>query len=151
MPRHQTEFCRNCEAAIPEQRRRRMAVYCSMACDRTHKQKLYYENNGKRVDLTAGTTGAIGEMLVSADLLGRGYQVYRALSGAAPVDLAILHEGRLVRVEVTTGYLTAGGKVSCPKPLVSGKYDHLAVVVKRREIHYFPDLPLSPPRDTGGT
>ena len=40
-----------------------------------------------------GTTGAIAELVVATDLLGRGYEVFRALSPSCSGDLAVLKNG----------------------------------------------------------
>lgn len=40
----------------------------------------------------SGLTGTAGEMAVAADLLYRGYHVYKSLSGAAPFDLIAYNE-----------------------------------------------------------
>lgn len=54
--------------------------------------------------LATHTVGAIGELRVSVDLLRLGYEVFRAISATASCDLAVLQNGRLLRVEVRTGY-----------------------------------------------
>jgi len=94
--------------------------------------------------LTSGTTGAIGELLVAADLLQKGYHVFRAQSPSCPCDLAILKDNRLLRVEVRTGHRSrATGKVYPPVKdnLSNGKYDlYVQVVHGPLEITYFPPL-----------
>lgn len=42
--------------------------------------------------------------MVAADLLAKGYEVFRAVSPSCSCDLAILRDGKLTRVEVRTGY-----------------------------------------------
>jgi hypothetical protein len=46
--------------------------------------------------------GAIGELIVAADLLKKGYHVFRSCSPSCPCDLAILKDEKLFRVEVKT-------------------------------------------------
>lgn len=46
-------------------------------------------------------------MRVAVDLLSRGYNVFRALSPSCPCDLAVLKNGKLVRVEVRTTWESA--------------------------------------------
>lgn len=53
--------------------------------------------------LSSGTVGAVSELLTCVDLLQRGFEVFRAVSPACSCDLAILKDGRLLRVEVRTG------------------------------------------------
>ena len=58
-----------------------------------------------QLDLSTGTAGALGELIVSAELFKLGYNVFRALSPACPYDL-IAEFGRvLYRVEVRTGWV----------------------------------------------
>lgn len=103
-------------------------------CRGQHKTKLPNEHG---VSLSSGTVGALHELLVAADLLRRGYAVFRALSQSAPCDLAILLGPRLFRVEVTTGYRNASGYVSSPKRKHEReKWDVLAIVLHDGEILY---------------
>ena len=48
--------------------------------------------------------GAANEMLVSADLLKQGYEVFRALSGHASCDLLAMRDSIVERVEVRTAF-----------------------------------------------
>jgi hypothetical protein len=49
-----------------------------------------------------GRIGALGELLVAADLLRRGHDVYRSLAADSPTDLICLRRGstRVLRVQV---------------------------------------------------
>lgn len=78
-------------------------------------------------------------MLVAVDLLRRGLYVYRSLTPNAPSDLAVLHGTRLIRVEVTTGYLTPKGDCHHPGK-DSAKFDILAVVTHGGVITYSPPI-----------
>jgi hypothetical protein len=62
------------------------------------------DNGGKQRfnGLAASTVGAISELAVCADLLSKGYDVFRSVSPAAPCDLIAQKEGKLIRVEVKT-------------------------------------------------
>lgn len=76
--------------------------------------------------------GAIGELRVSADLLARGYDVFRAVSPCAKVDLVALKGGRTIRVEVKTGaYSGLKGKVY-HIPLNPSRFDVLAIALPDR-------------------
>lgn len=79
-------------------------------------------------------------MLVCADLLLKGYAVFRAVSPACSCDLIVLKDGKLCRVEVTTGHRRDNGKVNCPLK-TPGAYDVLAIVVDDgKEIVYEPNF-----------
>ena len=81
------------------------------------------------------------ELLVSADLMRRGYEVFRALSPACSCDLVILKEGRLLRVEVRTAQKSISGKLSWTNSKKDiGRSDMLALVVEGRDIVYLPSL-----------
>jgi hypothetical protein len=81
--------------------------------------------------------GALGEMLVVADLMYKGYQVFRAVSPSADFDLIVSKGGELKRVEVTKGSMHSGKLTwpAHPKPR-----DILAVWLADKTVIYFPPL-----------
>lgn len=90
--------------------------------------------------IPTGSVGAIAEMLVSADLLGRGYHVFRSVSPCCPCDLIAMRAGEPpLMIEVKTGYANAGG-VRC-SPTRNNTYDVLAVVI-HEEVLVVYDPPL---------
>jgi hypothetical protein len=88
--------------------------------------------------LSSGTTGAIGELKVSVDLMERGFELFRALSPASSCDLIASRGERFFRVEVRTGIEGTEGRVLCQR---KGRYDILAVVLPDR-LHYEPALDI---------
>lgn len=83
-------------------------------------------------------------MIVACDLLRRGYEVFRALSPSASCDLAILKAGKLLRVEVRTGYRDRiTGQVGTTR---THRADILAIAVHDGSIVYEP--PIAEPADT---
>jgi len=130
-------LCLACSTPIPAKRLRRHSKYCANACRRTvalqqqRSTRLYPCSNN-------GTTGAIAELIISADLLGRGYEVFRAVSPSASCDLIIMREGQMQRVEVrmgrthpTTGRLSyAGDKIRAD----------IVAVLSKTGITYMPSL-----------
>jgi len=95
--------------------------------------KLSITNN-----LPIGTVGAISEILVSADLLKKGYEVFRAISPSCSCDLAMLKDNKLLRVEVRTGRNSATGKLYYSSNM---RADIMAVVIhKTNEIIYIPKI-----------
>ena len=106
--------------------------YCSRKCSAT-------KYNGKFPGLATATVGAIGELEVCADLLKKGFSVFRAVSASCSCDLAVLKDHQLIRVEVTTGYRNpAKDRMYYPKKDTS-KFDVLAVSLPDG-IYYSPSL-----------
>lgn len=111
--------------------------YCSNEC----RSAAWRGTSKFNKALPTGVTGAVNELLVCADLLARGFPVFRAVSPSSPCDAVILVGTKPFRVEVTTGF----------KPLVSSKphftphnpsrFDILAVVFRDGTITYTPELP----------
>lgn len=89
--------------------------------------------------LSPGTIGAISELHVCADLLLRGYEVFRSVSPTASCDLAVLRGSRLLRIEVKSARLhIKTGTLYHERPEPT-RYDHLAVVVNGK-VTYIPPL-----------
>lgn len=83
-------------------------------------------------------TGALRELIVAADLMARGYDVFRNLAPNG-VDLVADIRGSLVRVEVKSGTAKEDGSVS--RINTSGPHDMLAVVLRDGSIAYFGTKP----------
>jgi hypothetical protein len=109
-------------------------IYCSSSC--------YKEKNERYVNiyknLSTGTIGAIGELRVCADLLSKGYEVFRALSPSCSCDLLASKNGKTHSIEVKTSNRYKSGKLYYPNP-ASIKATHLALVLPN-EIIYLPKL-----------
>jgi hypothetical protein len=102
-------WCRLCDQEIPEHRVAAGRDTCGThKCCRAHRTNRWRDNN-IQLPVPTGTVGAVAELLVAADLLKRGYEVFRAVSQACSCDLAVLKNGALLRVEVRTGYFDANG------------------------------------------
>lgn len=56
--------------------------------------------------ISSSTVGAVGELRVAADLLTKGFEVFRALSPTCSCDLLAMKDGRIIRIECRTN--TAG-------------------------------------------
>lgn len=99
--------------------------YCCLGCRYQARNDGYTKHCS---GLSPGTVGALSELKVATDLLEKGYEVFRSLSPACSCDLAVLKDGKLLRVEVTTGNLV-GGKLYSPKTKGQEAYfDILAIV-----------------------
>ena len=131
------KVCINCGKALIKGQRK----FCSPQCSTAYWKGKYLKMNpwkGK----TSATTGAISELRVAVDLLTKGYNVFRSLSPNCPCDLAILKDGRLLRVEVRTSYLSTSGKIyrNISKRDDSKSIDIYAWVLPNKVI-YEPELP----------
>lgn len=109
-------------------------------CSRICKNQKYGEvkKAHKAVELSTGTSGAIAELLAGADLLQRGFAVFRALSPSSPCDLAILYDGKLLGIEVRTGYRCVEGnqEIRFSKKFQNGA-DIFAVYCPVEDIFYY--------------
>jgi len=80
--------------------------------------------------VSKATTGAVSELVVAADLLRKGYEVFRAMSPACSCDLLINKNGSMKRIEVRSGYRTQDGMARCSfQPRDRGRSDILAIVL----------------------
>lgn len=92
--------CENCQEVISTDRPfYNNRKFCSKRCSR-----IKYGYLGNRLNLETGTLGAMSELIAAADLIARGYEVYRALSPSSKSDLVVIKDGVIKRVEVRTGY-----------------------------------------------
>ncbi|SRR6266481_7253395 len=76
---------------------------CSLECHRTRIRKI----EGRFADeyIPNGSVGALAELVVSADLLSKGFSVFRALSPSCFCDLIAVKGNKSLKIEVRTGYL----------------------------------------------
>ena len=125
---------------------RRRAKYCSDTCREIDARGNYHVANAT-LGISPGTVGAMGELLVSVDLMRRGYDVFRALSPNCACDLAVVAAEGLIRIEVRTGYRSRTGSLhySHNKPGQECRYDIMAVVLHDGTITYLPELPAKTP------
>ena len=134
--------CVECGSFIVESRQRRHAKFCTNKC----RDDTYSRDSGLmgRTDISKGSVGALAELAVSSDLLGRGYDVFRSVSPNAKCDLILLNGAhQCVRIEVTTGYRNRANDRVYYATHNKERFDILAVYVSRDgEIVYMPeDLP----------
>lgn len=76
--------------------------YCSNNCRNSASAKRCYLPS-PNAHLASGPVGAANELRVCADLLLKGYEVFRSVSHTCSCDLIVLKDGRTQRVEVKTG------------------------------------------------
>lgn len=101
-------------------------------------------NKNDSYNLCTGKIGAIAELAIAADLMRRGYEVYRAISGASDFDLIALRDGRFITIEVTSSVsFKKNGDLSFSRRMHTKKKkpDAYAVVNHTKEIiAYYPQL-----------
>lgn len=134
--------CATCGNRVEYRARGRMARrYCSVDCRRM-AQKATNQATYPDATLSSATVGAISELIIAADLLRQGFEVFRALSPSCSCDLAILYKSKLIRVEVRTARRTPLGKLSFAFKQGEGhRHDVLALVGDDgRTIEYRPLL-----------
>ena len=95
--------------------------------------------------LPTGSIGTLSELIVSVDLLKRGFYVFRSMTPNSPCDLIIEKEGWTIRLEVKTGNRSIGASKKIYFGQVRPKYlsriDSLAVVIPEESlIIYKPKL-----------
>lgn len=116
--------------------------FCSRECAVATYNARWRAVNVTDLKLSTSTVGTISELLVASDLLAAGYDVFKSLSPACCCDLAILKEGKLYRVEVTTAHYGPSGKRMSPRKDNFQNYDIVAYVLRAgKEIEYEPQLP----------
>jgi len=122
-------------------------VYCSPSCRRKkRKQKLSLLRpsihfNGESTEIISpGSLGAAVELIIAADLMFKGFDVFRALSPHG-CDLIICGaDKKCFLVEVKTGWKNPQGEIRYPK-VRKDKFDILAVYLREgTQIAYFPSL-----------
>ena len=118
---------------------------CSKECRKEQQRRRYREANPLsekdtgRSNLLSGTVGAMHELIVCADLMRKGFEVFRAVSPSSRFDAVVFKDGNMFRLEVTTGSAYAGGKIHYPVK-DKNRFDILAIVVWSGEILYEPGI-----------
>jgi hypothetical protein len=111
--------------------------YCSSQCARNFQKEKYHQLPYS--NLSHAHIGEIGELQVAADLVKKGFLVYRALVRNMACDLIVLTpENTTYYFEVRTGKKHRDtGKILFPKKRKS-YITHFAISIENtQEIHYF--------------
>jgi hypothetical protein len=139
--------CWECGKDLPEGRRK----FCKTACGTNFSRRRFREPLPG--DSDRSRIGAVAEMLVAADLLGRDKDVLRSLNPHGGFDLAILADNKPLRIEVKTGHLcentvlfadtghgAEGRRGRRESDEQTKHFDILAVaLVRQREVIYDPE------------
>lgn len=111
--------------------------YCCTKCKRQANDQRFVSDE---VDLSSGKRGALSELLVSADLIERGYDVFRAVSQSAPCDLVAMRGDNIFRIEVRTSNKKAEGLMCSILERDYGRADVFAIVARGGSITYYPEI-----------
>ena len=154
-------FCKYCNLRVQTRRDSAFCGFCSDEC----RDRFRTRNNAPLSKtfpdgLCAGTKGAIGELIVSSDLLLKGIEVFRALSPSCSCDLVIRHKDEFHGIEVRSGAPNKSGKIYWHKKnlrapiaaIVFGDKKEIIYHMNKRELTYLyplfgqsgPNLKLSP-------
>ena len=84
-----------------------------------------------------GSVGALAEIEVAADLMARGFHVYRNLAPVGPVDMvAIGANGEVTKIQATMGRVTPEGSPSFGRHCNQPHWEVLAVAFHDRVRYY---------------
>lgn len=114
--------------------------FCSNLCALAHRQSQKLPN-GVADCVSIGGVGAIGELLVCADLLRRGYDVFRSVSPNGPFDVVACSGDRTIRIEVKVCAEYMDGSRVTRKREPDNPFDVIAMVyLNSGSIVYDPSL-----------
>ncbi|SRR5258706_3016761 len=134
MPKiNKTRTCKFCEKPFVPKKTFRKMGYCSVLCWSRAKRK---SSNIDGVSVSTSTAGAICELIASADLLKKGYEVFRAVSSSCSCDLIAMKEKKYIRVEVRKGSVGKNGTLYLACTRVSKERADMAALVVDDKVIY---------------
>jgi Holliday junction resolvase len=68
--------------------------------------------NNIKEKISTGKTGAISELLVCANLLEKGYEVFRSVSQDCSCDLLAMKDNKILKIEVKTVAINKNGSLN---------------------------------------
>lgn len=130
--------CAGCDTKI-DRHERKSKKYCSTVCRKRFEKNGYKPVVRVGPTVSTGVRGAINELIVCADLMNRGYSVFRSVSQSCFCDVIAVKDSKYTRVEVTTATVTKKG-AAVFAPHDPDAYDLLALVFVDGEIEYRPKI-----------
>lgn len=94
--------CEYCERGFMH--RQPQAKTCSETCRKARQNERTGRKATIHLNIPPNTVGAISELVAAADLMSKGYSVFRALSTTCYCDLIAVKDGTTYHVEVRTAY-----------------------------------------------
>lgn len=111
------------------------------AVDRPRRRpKARLITGGVPQEISHAVAGAISELLVAADLMARGWQVFRPLTAATGHDIIAVRKDTILTIEVRSAHANNSGRLIYNKK-ADCKSAHYGLVVTGRPVAYEPDLP----------
>lgn len=116
--------------------------FCSNKCRHDYWNGVTKNSTIVTDEISRYTIGTIAEILVCADLMGRGYSVYKAISPNTFSDVIAIRDGIIYQLEVRTGRYGVTGRLNYPKMNTNGK-SIVVYTFKDKKIHYITNPELS--------
>jgi hypothetical protein len=96
--------------------------------------------NKERTQVNTANIGCIGELMVTVDLMRRGFEVFRAVSAGCSCDLIAIKENKSQRIEVTKGSRLTKDKHLMHRAHNSSHYDIIAIWEDDGILTYVPPI-----------
>ncbi len=113
----------------------KLQIYCNKKC----ASQSYLISSGRISlfkHLPTASVGAISELIIGADLLKKGYEVYRPLSASCSADLMIEKNNKIMKIEVRTVYESKDNRISYPKQNIRAPILAMVVLNNKDKIIY---------------
>lgn len=133
-PALERRACSNCGSEF--QPRMSTQRLCSNHCREVFYKGQHADPEGEKIP--SGTVGAVTELVIAADLMRKGWHVFRALSPACFCDLVAYKDGQHRFIEVRTGTRLADGRLFFPKKIAGGATEYGVLASNTGEIEYIP-------------
>ena len=136
---------------VPESKVKHLALTTGTRTDLAIRRRKWTEDLNAKPTHGAKVTkfkGDGGEYQITADLIRRGFQVFKALSHTAPFDLVVLNGDDLMKVECKTGWRGENGLIKWTSVSDYSRFDILAVALSDGTCIYSlsSDNPMPPRR-----
>lgn len=124
--------CKRCNK--PFSTKFKKQIYCAIKCQRPQH---YGKVKGIDPTVPPGTVGAISELMIAADLMSRGYQVFRCLSPHSFCDLVAFKGDECRKIEVRSGIYNEKRQLRFPTDS-QGAEEFGVYVPEDKSVHYLP-------------
>ena len=113
-------------------------IYCSDKCrGEIARERAYGNRYDYRKKLNRGQMGAVSELIICADLLKKGFYVFRAVSPSCFCDLIVTDGKKTLKIEVKSGRKTKNGVIHFQKNSSHLELIDIFAVAFKNSIKYF--------------